>query len=49
MCFTLATNEKVLAKCGLDWTKSSIQNRAKPILFQIVKLRKKNNMKSSGG
>jgi hypothetical protein len=45
----LPLTEKVLAKCGLNLNKCSSSDQAEPMLFQIVKIKKKNNMKSSGG
>ena len=35
---SIAHNEKVFAKCGLDLTESSIQIERSKMLFQIVKL-----------
>ena len=44
-----ATSEKVLAKCGLNLNECSSSDQTEPMLFQIVKIKEKNNMKSSGG
>ena len=40
------TTEKVFAKGGLNLTGSSISTERSKLLFQIVKLQKKYNMKS---
>ncbi len=45
----LHITEKVLAKCGLNLNESSSSDCVKPMLFHLVKINKKNNMKSSGG
>ena len=38
--FLLQPTEKVFAKGGLSWTKSSISTERSKLLFQIVKLQK---------
>ena len=45
----MSANDPVLAKCGLNLNESSSSDQAEPMLFQIVKIKEKNNMKSSGG
>ena len=44
----ITDNEKVLAKSGRKMNFSSVFNQTEPMLFQIVKIKQKNNMKSSG-